>query len=28
VQPPLLPGQKCFITGAAATTWVLWGRSY
>ena len=28
VQPPLLPGQKCFITGAPATTWVLWGRSY
>jgi prolyl-tRNA synthetase len=28
VQPPLPPGTKCFITGAPATTWVIWGRSY
>ena len=27
-QPPLPKGTKCFITGAPATTWVLWGRSY
>lgn len=28
VQPPLEEGTKCFITGAPATTWVIWGRSY
>lgn len=28
VQPPLPKGTKCFITGAPATTWVIWGRSY
>jgi prolyl-tRNA synthetase len=28
VQPPLAPGTKCFVTGAPATTWVIWGRSY
>mmetsp|Transcript_11858 Transcript_11858/g.51063 ORF Transcript_11858/g.51063 Transcript_11858/m.51063 type:complete len:616 (-) Transcript_11858:53-1900(-) len=28
IQPPLEPGTKCFITGAPATTWVIWGRSY
>ena len=28
VQPPLEEGTRCFITGAPATTWVVWGRSY
>ena len=28
VQPPLPKGTKCFVTGAPATTWVIWGRSY
>jgi prolyl-tRNA synthetase len=27
-QPELPEGTKCFITGAPATKWVLWGRSY
>ena len=27
-QPPLPAGAKCVVTGAPATTWVLWGRSY
>jgi len=27
-QPALPAGAKCVVTGAPATTWVLWGRSY
>ena len=27
-QPPLPEGTKCFVSGEAATTWVMWGRSY
>ena len=31
LQPHVIPlpaGTKCFISGKAATCWVLWGRSY
>ena len=27
-QDPIPEGTKCFVTGAPATKWVIWGRSY